>query len=159
MSFFLNVYLFIYLYTYLCNNYIFIYILFMQPIIIYIFVYLFIQPNVFIYLFMLILYDFFYHYKHFLSSFFPQHLSWLGLGPCRHYATYFGWPMVSVVLNVYLIWIVLNSTPIWRSKNSLSSSIYNFFHSCCLGANTPMMYMSWDRLVRWGGEGVGILGY
>ena len=53
------IYLFIYLLTYLCNNYIFIYILFMQQIIIYLFVYLFIQPNVFIYLFMLILYDLF----------------------------------------------------------------------------------------------------
>ena len=54
-----NVYLFIYLLTYWCNNYLFIYILFMQQLIIYLFVYLFIQPNVFIYLFMLILYDFF----------------------------------------------------------------------------------------------------
>ena len=35
-----NGYLFIYLYTYLCNNYLFIYILFMQQLIIYLFVYL-----------------------------------------------------------------------------------------------------------------------
>ena len=81
------IYLFIYLLTYLCNNYIFIYILFMQQIIIYLFVYLFIQPNVFIYLFMLILYDFFYHYKHFLSSFFPNiyhGLAWVPVGTMLH---------------------------------------------------------------------------
>jgi len=92
------IYLFI---SYLCNKYLFIYLS----------IYLFNQMYLFIYLCLYCM-IFFYHYKHFLSSFFPQHLSWLGLCPCRHYATYFGWPMVSVVINVYLLWIVLNSTPI-----------------------------------------------
>ena len=139
--------LYIYLYLiYATNNYLSICLFIYSTKCIYLFIYAYIVW-------------FFLPLQTFFVFFFSQHLSWLGLGPCRHYATYFGWPMVSVVLNVYLIWIVLNSTPIWRSKNSLSSSIYNFFHSCCLGANTPMMYMSWDRLVRWGGEGVGILGY
>ena len=64
--------LFIYLLTYLCNNYIFIYILFMQQIIIYLFVSLFIQPNVFICLFMLILYDFFLPLQTFFVFFFSS---------------------------------------------------------------------------------------
>ena len=75
-----NVYLFIYLLTYWCNNYLFIYILFMQQLIIYLFVYLFIQPNVFIYLFMLILYDFFLPLQTFFVFFFPPTfiMAWLG---------------------------------------------------------------------------------
>ena len=78
--FLMFIYLFIYLLTYLCNNYIFIYILFMQQIIIYLFLYLFIQPNVFIYLFMLILYDFFLPLQTFFVFFFPPTfiMAWLG---------------------------------------------------------------------------------
>ena len=131
----------------------------MQLIIIYLCVYLFIQTNVFIYLFMLILYVFFYHCKHFLSSFLHNiyhGLAWVPVGTMLHT---FGWPMVSVVINVYLLWIVLNSTPILRSTNSILSSIYNFFYSFFLSVNFPMMYLSWDMLVRWGGGGVCILGY
>ena len=63
--------------------------------------------------------------------------------------------MLSEYINVYLLWTVLNSTPILRSNNSLFSSIYNFF----LNVKFPKMYLFWDRLVRWGGGGVDILGY
>ena len=83
-----NVYLFIYLLTYWCNNYLFIYILFMQQLIIYLFVYLFIQPNVFIYLFMLILYDFFFTTTNIFCLLFSPNiyhgLAWVPVGTMLH---------------------------------------------------------------------------